>query len=226
MYIWPILALLAASWEAVMVWKGTNKLEIVAKPAVMAFLFLWLYTGTGLHGNTLWFGVGIVFSLAGDILLLSYSDRMFVLGLLAFLFAHIAYITGFQEELLHPTAWSFLLLVLLFLNGFRLLRRIVDAMRANRQIGLVPPVTIYSLVISLMLFAAMSTIFDPTWKTSAAFFVSVGAFLFYISDLILAWNKFVSPIKHGPVLNIVTYHLGQISLIAGVISQFLTANTL
>jgi len=66
----------------------------------------------------------------------------------------------------------------------------------------------------------MTTISNPSWSTNASFFVSVGAFLFYISDLILAWNKFVSPIKNGRVLNIAAYHLGQIGLIAGVISQF------
>jgi hypothetical protein len=48
----------------------------------------------------------------------------------------------------------------------------------------------------------------------------VGAFLFYLSDVILAWNKFVSPIKNGRIINIGLYHLGQIGLIAGVISQF------
>jgi len=70
------------------------------------------------------------------------------------------------------------------------------------------------------LFAAMSTLFDPAWKTGAALFVSLGAFSFYISDVILAWNKFVAPIRNGRVFNIVTYHLGQIGLIAGVVSQF------
>jgi hypothetical protein len=50
--------------------------------------------------------------------------------------------------------------------------------------------------------------------------VSVGAFLFFISDVILAWNKFVSPIKNGRILNIAAYHLGQIGLIAGVIIQY------
>ncbi|HSQ39960.1 MAG TPA: lysoplasmalogenase family protein, partial [Anaerolineales bacterium] len=64
------------------------------------------------------------------------------------------------------------------------------------------------------------TISNPEWSTSASFLVSVGAFLFYISDLILAWNKFVSPIKNGRMINIGLYHLGQIGLIAGVISQF------
>lgn len=220
MYVWPILALFTASFEAVIVWKKLNKFEVFAKPAVMLFLFLWLYATTGLQGNTLWFGIGVLFSLVGDILLMSFTDRMFLLGLGAFLFAHIAYIIGFKEELLNPTAWSFILLFLLFVNGIRLIRRIIATMRAARQNALVIPVIVYSLVISLMLFAAMSTIFDPAWKTGAAFFVSAGAFLFFLSDLILAWNKFVSPFKNGPVLNIITYHLGQISLIAGVISQF------
>lgn len=224
MYIWPILAFAAASWEAIMIWKDSNKFEVVAKPAVMVFLFLWLYTSTGLQGNTLWFGIGILLSLVGDMLLLSYSDRMFILGLAAFLFAHVSYLMGFKEELLHPTAWSFILIVFILINGFRLLRRIVGAMRTTGQTALIFPVTIYSLVISLMLYAAMSTIFDPAWETGAAFFVSSGAFLFYISDLILGWNRFVSPVKNGPVLNIITYHLGQIGLIAGVISQFLSAN--
>ena len=220
MYVWPILALFAASWEVIIVWKGLRKFEILAKPAVMLFLFIWLYTTTGLQGNTLWFGIGVLFSLVGDVLLMNFTNRMFTLGLASFLFAHVSYLIGFKDELLNPTAWSFILLFFLFYNGMRLLRRIVGSMRAIGQNALVIPVTVYGLVISLMLFAAMSTIFDPAWKTGAAFFVSAGAFLFYISDLILAWNKFVSPVKNGPILNIVTYYLGQISLIAGVISQF------
>jgi uncharacterized membrane protein YhhN len=93
-------------------------------------------------------------------------------------------------------------------------------MRASRQDRLVYPVIVYGLVISLMLYAAMSTIFDPAWGTGAAFFVSAGAFLFWLSDLILAWNKFVTPLKDSRMLNILTYHLGQIGLIAGVLSQF------
>lgn len=80
--------------------------------------------------------------------------------------------------------------------------------------------TIYSIVISVMLYAAMSTIYDPTWTTSAAFFASTGAFLFVASDVILAWNKFVVPVKYGRVWNIVLYHLGQLGLMAEVISQF------
>lgn len=220
MNIWLILALIFAALEAWALWKNLNKLEYVAKPAVMICLFLWLYLSTDLQGLTLWFGVGILFSLAGDILLMISLDRMFVFGLIAFLLAHIAYLIGFQNELMEITAWSVMLIVLLAMNGVRLIRRIVSSIRAKGEMRLVYPVIVYAVVITVMLYAAMTTISNPVWTTRAAFFVSVGAFLFYISDLILAWNRFVSPIKNGRLLNIAAYHLGQIGLIAGVISQF------
>lgn len=220
MYIWLILALIFTGLETIALSKNRSRLEYIAKPAVLVCLFIWLFLRTGLQGNTLWFGVGILFAMVGDVLLMISLDRLFMFGLVAFLLAHISYISGFKEQLLNPTAWSFILLFMIFINGMRLIRRIVAAMRTKRQDALVTPVIVYGLVISLMLYAAMSTIFDPAWNTSAAFLVSAGAFLFYLSDLILAWNRFVSPLKNGRPLNILAYHLGQIGLIAGVVSQF------
>jgi len=220
MNIWLILAFVFAVLEALAMWKNWNGLEYVAKPAVMICLFAWLYLNTGLQGLTLWFGVGILFSLVGDVLLMISLDRMFIFGLVAFLFAHISYLIGFQNELATVTAWSFLLIIILSVSAVRVIRRIVSSILAKGQTRLVNPVILYSIVVTVMLYAAMTTISNPTWSTSASFYVSVGAFLFYISDLILAWNKFVTPIKNGRVLNIAAYHLGQIGLIAGVISQF------
>jgi len=220
MNIWIILALIFATLESLALWKSWDKLEYVVKPAVMVCLFIWLYLSTGLQGLMLWFGVGILFSLVGDVLLMISLDRMFMFGLIAFLFAHVAYLFGFQNELMEVNAWSVLLIVILSVSAVRVMRRIVSAIRAKGQTRLANPVIVYSTVITVMLYAAMTTISNPEWKTSASFFVSVGAFLFYISDIILAWNKFVSPIKNGRILNIAAYHLGQIGLIAGVISQF------
>ena len=220
MNIWLILALIFAALESFALWKGWDKLEYVTKPAVMVCLFIWLYLSTGLQGLTLWFGVGILFSLAGDVLLMISLDRMFIFGLVAFLFAHVAYLFGFQNELLKITSWSVLLIVILSVSAVRVMRRIVSAIRAKGQTRLVNPVIVYSIVITVMLYAAMTTLSNPAWKAGASLLVSIGAFLFYVSDLILAWNKFVSPIKNGRILNIVAYHLGQIGLIAGVISQF------
>ena len=220
MYIWLVLAFIFASLEALAVSKNLEGVEYLAKPAVMVCLFLWLYSSTGLQGNTFWFGVGILFSLAGDVLLMIAFDRLFLFGLAVFLFGHLSYITGFKDELETVSAWSLLLLVFIAVSVIRMMRRVVGALRAKGENNLVYPVIIYGSVISMMLYAAMSTIYDPAWKTSAALFVSLGAFLFCASDVILAWDKFVSPVKNGRVFNIVTYYLGQIGLVAGVISQF------
>jgi uncharacterized membrane protein YhhN len=218
MVLWLILALVFASLEIIAVSRNLQRLEYFAKPAALVCLFLWLYSSTGMRGNAFWFGLGILFSLAGD-LLLSF-EKMFLPGLTAFLFAHISYVTGFREEILTITTWSLILAVFIAINVGRLLRRIVGAMRLKGEDRLVVPVLLYGTVISVMLYAAMSTIYNPAWKTSAAFFVSLGAFLFCASDAILAWNKFVSPVRNGRAWNIWLYYLGQIGLIAGVISQF------
>ncbi|HEY5730714.1 MAG TPA: lysoplasmalogenase, partial [Anaerolineales bacterium] len=207
MNIWPILALIFAALESWALWKKLDKLEYVAKPAVMICLFIWLYLNTGLLGLTLWFGVGLIFSLIGDVLLMISLDRMFIFGLITFLLAHVAYIVGLQNELMAFTSWSVILIVILSMTAVRMMRRIISAIRAKGQARLIIPVTVYSAVITVMLYAAMTTISNPEWNTSASFYLSVGAFLFYISDLILAWNKFVTPIQNGRILNIAAYHL-------------------
>ena len=45
-----------------------------------------------------------------------------------------------------------------------------------------------------------------------------GAVLFYASDGILGWNKFVQPVPHGRVAIMTTYHLGQIGLVLALAS--------
>jgi uncharacterized membrane protein YhhN len=222
MVIWLITASLFAALEVFAALKNRRKLEYVSKPAVMVCLFLWLYSITGLQGNTLWFGVGLLFSLTGDVLLMFSFGRLslFLVGLIAFLLAHISYITGFRDQLGNINAWSLLLLAIIAINASRLIRRILGALRRKGQNKLVVPVAVYGTVISFMLYAAMSTLYDPAWNANAALLVSAGAFLFCVSDMILAWNKFVSPIRDGRAFNLTAYFLGQIGLIVGVISQF------
>jgi uncharacterized membrane protein YhhN len=127
MYIWLILAVLFAALETVAVSKNIQRLEYVAKPAVMVCLWLWLYANTGLHGKPFWFGMGILFSLVGDVLLMIAFDRLFLSGLIAFLFAHFSYITGFWEEITTLSAWSFILLSFLAIGASRVIHRIVGA---------------------------------------------------------------------------------------------------
>jgi uncharacterized membrane protein YhhN len=220
MSIWLILALLFAGMEALAIRKGWRRVEYVAKPAVILSLISGLAVSTGLQGSAFWFGLGLFFSLLGDVILLSASEKLFLAGLIVFLLTQICYLIGFRQQMLAPSAWSLVVISIILLNAVRLLRRIVGSMRANGMDRLVYPVIVYGLVISLMLYAAMSTISDHSWNLGAAFLVSLGAFLFWLSDLMLAWNKFVSPLKLGPLAIVLLYQIGQICLIAGVIRQF------
>jgi uncharacterized membrane protein YhhN len=117
-------------------------------------------------------------------------------------------------------AWAIAIAIVLGLSAVRLLRRIVEGVRKTQKRLLVGPVIVYSTVITLMLLSALLTLFRPDWKSTPALLVSLGAFLFYLSDIILAWNKFVIPIKNGRMLNIGIYHLAQIAIVVGVAIQF------
>jgi len=220
MNMFLIAAFVFAALEALALWKNSPRLEYIAKPAVMIALFIWLWTSAGLNGALLWFGLGILLSLAGDVLLMISLDRLFIAGLIAFLFAHVAYVIGFNTPLPTLSAWGFILAFMIGISGVRVIRQIVAPLHSKGQAGLRIPILLYALVISLMLLSAMLKLTDTSWQASAALLVALGAFLFYLSDIILAWMKFVAPIQNGRIYNILAYHLGQIALIAGVVIQF------
>ena len=220
MNIFLIAAFVFAALEVLALWKNSPRLEYIAKPAVMIALFFWLWTSAGMSGAVFWFGLGILFSLTGDVLLMISLDKLFLPGLVAFLLAHVMYVIGFNLPLPALSAWGFLLALMIGLGGVRILRRIVAPLHAQGQAGLRTPILIYGVVISLMLLSALLKLTDLTWNAGAALLVGVGAFLFYLSDIILAWLKFIAPIKNGRIYNILSYHLGQIALIAGVVLQF------
>jgi uncharacterized membrane protein YhhN len=54
----------------VVVEKGWNRLEYVTKPVTILLLIYWLYFIDGVNGAMLWFLIGLLFSLAGDIFLM------------------------------------------------------------------------------------------------------------------------------------------------------------
>lgn len=220
MNIFLIAAFVFAALEAWALWKNDPRLEVVAKPAVMVALFFWLWTSAGLNGALLWFGLGILLSLIGDVLLMISLDRLFLAGLVAFLLAHMAYIIGFNTPLPALSAWGLILAFMIGISSVRIMRRIIAPLHAQGQAGLRIPIMIYGLVISLMLLSAMLKLTDISWDAVAALLVALGAFLFYLSDITLAWMKFIAPIHNGRIYNILAYHLGQIALIAGVVIQF------
>jgi uncharacterized membrane protein YhhN len=216
-----VLTFVCAAVEWLAVARGWRKVEYFAKPGVMVFLFAWLWLSGGLGGPLFWFGLAVLLSMAGDIfLLLKNEHRWFPFGLGAFLLAHIAYIAGLNMP---PAPLNTLTLGIALFVGitvFPLIRRILRSLPKKGLRRLVEPVRYYAATISLMLFSALVTLFRTDWLNTPAYLVSLGAVLFVASDMILAWNKFVHPIRRGRLALMVTYHLGQILMVMGAVGQF------
>ncbi len=212
------------NWVAVA--KSWKKIQTIAKPLTMVLLFGYLALAGGFGAAPLiCFGLGLFFSLGGDIFLMfsnaPASNRWFMAGLVSFLWAHVAYIIGLNTPFGKPSPLSAMVIgILLAIMAWYVLRRIIAGVRAKGLQGLVVPVCAYGTVITLMLLSAVLTFYRGGWRTSASGLVSLGAILFYLSDILLAWNKFVKPVTNGRVLNMAAYHLGQIALITGVVLQF------
>ena len=218
--IWWPLVVMAVDWFAVA--RSDKALEVMAKPSAMVALLLWLWLNTMGPGYGWipvfgwgWFAVGLWFSLCGDLLLML-PEVLFVEGLIAFLLGHIAYIVGLNRGGLLPI--EAVLLVPLALSGGWLAWRVTAALKATGRGKLRVPVVVYTTVISLMVVSALTMLFRPNVPTGAALLMALGAVLFFVSDAFLAWNRFVAPVRGGKIIVIVAYHLGQMALIAGVVT--------
>jgi alkenylglycerophosphocholine/alkenylglycerophosphoethanolamine hydrolase len=213
--LWLFLALLfiAADWAAI--WKDWGKGKFVTKPLALIFLTIWFGSVYVSGSSMLWFGLGLFFSLIGDILLL-FSYRYFIFGLTAFLLTHAAYLVGLSCCLPPITAW-FLLGVAVSVWAIILVVMGKNLSKNRTHRKMVIPVGIYATAISAMLFFAFWTLFRPDWPPQASGLVASGALLFFTSDLLLALDRFVRPFHNARLWVRITYHLGQLALSAGVV---------
>ena len=214
---WVMLAFAVTDWIAS--WRGWHSLRWLTKPVTLVLLIAWFTQVSGWRGSLVWFGVGLVFSLLGDVLLQA-PPRFFLPGVGAFFLAHLAYIIGFLQNVQQPDA-RMLIPVLIVGGAFWLLnRRIRQGLRQNGETELLVPVMAYALVLSLMWLAALSTLFRSGWTEPPAALVSLGAGLFFLSDSVLAYNRFVRALPASDLLVMVTYHLGQILIVGGALGQY------
>jgi alkenylglycerophosphocholine/alkenylglycerophosphoethanolamine hydrolase len=180
-------------------------LLIVAKPVATLSLL-----GVAMGGGTLTaslVAMGLIFSTTGDTALLLKNRGAFLIGLFAFLVAHLLYAAAFLVEGSGP-AWSPLVGVVVFgsASGW-LVRRMWG--------GLVPalriPLVIYTATCTAMAAAAFSTLMGP-WQPAASEAATAGALLFFLSDSNLAWVDFVEPYRHGQTVTLSLYWAGQLGI--------------
>jgi uncharacterized membrane protein YhhN len=216
--LWLSLSIALLDWLAIV--RQWKKVEYIAGPGVILVLLAWLWVASGYRSDLGWFALGLGFSLAGDIFLMLPKER-FIPGLISFLLAHVAYLIGFNRVLPPLNLASLALAVLVGLTAIRLYRPISNGLATSGHENLKGPVLAYSIFISLVLLSALITLVREEWLEETAGLVSSGALLFFISDALLAWNKFVSPVRFGKLAVILTYHSGQVLLILGSAIQLL-----
>ena len=159
--------------------------------------------------------IGLVLSLGGDIALMFEDNRnAFTLGLGLFLLGHVAYTLVFTL-LGRVSIWDGLSIAVLLAAGvgfYTLIRSNLGKMRV--------PVIAYMLVISIMVSRAAATLVSPDFSNEQALMIVVGALLFYLSDAIVAANRFWKPWRYRRV-GLTPYYIGQF-LIALAASYFVS----
>jgi uncharacterized membrane protein YhhN len=201
------LTIVAAAGNWLAVHRGTTPLEYVCKPLTMVLLIgVALAVDADQSAVRAWFVAALVLSLAGDVFLMLPKD-LFVFGLAAFLLGHLAYIVGMHVDGVDGPRFLVgivLVMALLAVIGTMILRGV----RAGPDPKMAGPVVAYMFVISAMVASAIGV----GHLTGIA-----GASLFYVSDALIAWNRFLRETRHARVAIMVTYHLAQVGLVLSLV---------
>lgn len=209
-----IIALCPAILDWIAVAQNDRRREHIFKPATLVVIWigaaLLAYQGTAHPRLARYFLLALALSLAGDIFLMLPDEPFFLPGLIAFFLAHLSYILGLTPTL--PPAPALSLLIVIAPISLLFYRRIAAGLRARDQDEMLLPTAAYTLILSLMLWSAWATFFRPGWTPTGRALVAGGATLFFASDAMLAWNRFVTSSSILNIAVIVAYHLAQIAL--------------
>jgi len=197
------LAAIASAGDLTSILRHDRRLEFATKPAVMVLLIVAaLLLRPASQGERALFVVALVLGLAGDVFLML-PDRFLIPGIAAFLLGHLAYVVGFRFAGFNVAGLIIGLTIAAVAAGL-LLRRILGALEQSGRTSLRYPVLAYAIVISLMTVSATA---------SANLVAAAGGLLFFFSDVIFAWYRFVKPVRWGQPVNIVMYQTGQALLV-------------
>ncbi|MDQ8003424.1 MAG: lysoplasmalogenase [Pedobacter sp.] len=200
----------------------TNNLAVVrlfTKPIITISLMLFLYFAIKRESRfTKKVIIGLFFSLLGDIFLMFVhtNQLFFMMGLGAFLIAHLFYIAAFYLDSTNKMEVErryvlpiFLVFGFFCLAYYYLLRPYLGDMNV--------PVLVYSFVITMMGIMAALRYGKTNFKSFT--WILMGAIFFIVSDSILAYNKFVERMEIGDLLVMSTYMAAQFLITMGTVER-------
>lgn len=208
---------------------GRHTLEYVCKPLMMVILSSWFFFNSRRYGDrfTLLIQAGLFFSLIGDVaLMFQHMDEFFFLiGLSAFLIAHLCYCIAFIHNISEvggddglAVGFGIAAAIVLFavIFSWQLVPRLDE--------GLSIPVISYVAIISAMAILAgfrwMRTFPRSFWM------VMIGALFFMFSDSLLATNRFIRTLDWSPAVIITTYAVAQFLIAAGALQHVLDPDSI
>jgi uncharacterized membrane protein YhhN len=193
-------------------------LHQVCKPLIMTTLGVYYFYHAEFRSTVVW--LAIFFSLAGDILLMFETGQpnFFILGLSAFLIAHVFYILAYRQHQDESAENS--------LKGIQQIRFSFPIVLAGTGLIVVLypslgplkiPVVVYALVLIVMV---LNSVFRHGRTSSESFWlVLMGSILFMLSDSLLAINKFFKPVTAAGFWIMGTYIVAQFLIIAGLVKH-------
>jgi uncharacterized membrane protein YhhN len=199
--------------------------RIIIKPLICLILAGYLLSNTRLGGNfSKLIFAGLLFSLVGDIALIfaGKGGTCFLVGLGAFLCAHLCYaLAFFRDYKYNPEAskkigHAMVVIMAVFTLGFYLwLSPYLNEMKM--------PVLAYMIIISLM--ATMAAYRYGRVKMPSFQLIFAGAIFFVISDSLLAINLFVQPFQLSGIFIMATYMLAQYLITMGTLGRVVSVKS-
>ncbi len=197
-----------------------DSMQFIFKPLLISsLLFYFVYTTWRVTSSLKkWITGALIFSTTGDSLLMfaNNNELFFILGLCAFLLAHLFYIYTFHQiRTTHQISGKWQVAIIVAIYYFLIINFLLPHLG-----GLKYPVIVYGLVISFMMLVAMH-LYDLEDNITARHLLT-GAILFVVSDSVLAINKFYHPYPWGGWAIMITYVLAQWLLVKGL-TRYLNA---
>ncbi len=205
----PALVLAALDWTVLALER--RRWDYGLKPAVVIALLFGVATHLqwSFVGPARFFLPALVFCLLGDVLLL--VPKGFLAGLASFFLAHMAFILG----LFQPWQASGLVPVVAAIWGvfLWLLFRAFRGPKAWRA-----PIVVYSLALAGLLLVSLNAALQPRGPWPSRALAAAGGTLFFVSDALLAWSRFVRVWRGARLQARVLYHLALLALAAWLLA--------
>jgi uncharacterized membrane protein YhhN len=217
---WIILFSIVLAAELIGIQLENETIQSIFKPLLMITVGGYFLSQTNRINSSLksWIIAALFFSWVGDILLMFQSKKeiFFLLGLSAFLMAHVFYIIFFHgiriREHIKSNLWLLLVVVIYYAILITILSPHLGDMKS--------PVRIYGIVISFMFMLAMHMLLIK--NKTAGNWMMLGALLFVISDSVLAINKFYHSFEVANIIIMLTYALAQFFISEGA-TRYITS---